>query len=322
MILRPAVLCPIDFSVASRGALRYAAAIAEHFCAQLTVMTVNDPLLEAAADTAYGTAWLPQDSHGELRRFVEHTFDGRPLRIQDLKSEVATGKPAPEILRIARERSCDLVVMSTHGLTGARKLFFGSTTERVLRETTVPVLVTPAGDLGPTQLTDVAQAVRRILAPVDFTAATPHQVEVARGIAEALDVPLVLAHVIEPLRFSGHPPAALPSVETERRDRAEGKLAVLTSTIPPRLKPEALLAYGDPAEELAKLGRDRQAGLIVIGLHSSPLAGPRMGSVTYRLLCLSTKLVLALPPVLDRTTSRSIRDLTAVPHEERTAADV
>ena len=35
-------------------------------------------------------------------------------------------------------RHCDLVVMSTHGLTGIRKLFFGATTERVLRETTVP----------------------------------------------------------------------------------------------------------------------------------------------------------------------------------------
>jgi hypothetical protein len=33
-----------------------------------------------------------------------------------------------------------------------------------------------------------------------------------------------------------------------------------------------------------------------MGLHGSPLAGPRMGSVTYRMLCLSSTLVLALPP--------------------------
>ena len=34
-----------------------------------------------------------------------------------------------------------------------------------------------------------------------------------------------------------------------------------------------------------------------MGLHSSPVLGPRMGSVTYRVLCLAHRLVLALPPV-------------------------
>src|SRR5207247_1358584 len=61
-------------------------------------------------------------------------------------------------------------------------------------------------------------------------------------------------------------------------------------------KPEMLIAYGEPAEEVAKVATDRNAGLIVMGLHSSPLLGPRMGSVTYRVLCLAHRLVLALPP--------------------------
>ena len=60
---------------------------------------------------------------------------------------------------------------------------------------------------------------------------------------------------------------------------------------------ESLVAFGDPAEEIAKLARERQAGLIVIGLHGSPMLGPRMGSVTYRVLCLAPALVLALPPM-------------------------
>jgi hypothetical protein len=33
-----------------------------------------------------------------------------------------------------------------------------------------------------------------------------------------------------------------------------------------------------------------------MGLHGSPMLGPRMGSVTYRLLCMSPTLVLAVPP--------------------------
>ena len=47
---RPTILCPIDFSIASRGALRYAIAIAEHFGARLTLLTVSDPLLNEAAE--------------------------------------------------------------------------------------------------------------------------------------------------------------------------------------------------------------------------------------------------------------------------------
>ena len=69
------------------------------------------------------------------------------------------------------------------------------------------------------------------------------------------------------------------------------------ATVPRHLHAEALVAYGDPAEEIAKVTRDRQAGLIVIGLHGSPMLGPRMGSVTYRVLCLAPALVLAVPPV-------------------------
>ena len=127
MNVRPSILCPIDFSEASAGALRYAAAIATHFATRLIVLAVEDPLLTEAMDLGTGVIWRPEDAP----------------TCALLEYEVAVGKPAPEILRVARERSCDLIVISTHGLTGVRKLFFGSTTERVLRETTRPVLVTP-----------------------------------------------------------------------------------------------------------------------------------------------------------------------------------
>ena len=49
-------------------------------------------------------------------------------------------------------------------------------------------------------------------------------------------------------------------------------------------------------QEVVKIARDRRAGLILIGLHASPGLGTHMGSVTYRVLCLATGLVLAVPP--------------------------
>src|SRR5205085_392815 len=203
-----------DFSDNARGALRYAAAVAAHFHTPLTLLAVNDPLLEEAAALTAGPAHLTEDTRRELERFFSHTFERPPKATDDVRLEVLSGKPAAEILRVSRERACDLIVMGSHGSTGFRKLFFGSTTERVLRETSVPVLVTPGNDPGPLQLHDVRHAVRRVLTPVDLSG----------GAA------------------------------------------------------------------------DRNAGLIVMGLHSSPLLGPRMGSVTYRVLCLAHRLVLALPP--------------------------
>lgn len=295
MIVRPSVLCPIDFSESSRGALRYAGAIAAHFGARLTLLAVNDPLLQEADEVA-GTSHLAEDTARELEKFFRSTFEHREHGIADVRLEVATGKPAPEILRVSHEHRCDIIVMSSHGLTGFRKMFFGSTTERVLRETTVPVLVTPGTDHGPAHLEDIQRAVRRVLAPVDLTAATAHQLRVSRGLAEALDVPILLLHVIEPVRASAAAQGRLAKVEAERRYRAEQELDRAVDDMPGRLKPEALVAYGEPAEEIAKVAADRDAGIIVMGLHSSPVLGPRMGSVTYRVLALAHRLVLALPP--------------------------
>jgi nucleotide-binding universal stress UspA family protein len=87
----------------------------------------------------------------------------------------------------------------------------------------------------------------------------------------------------------------LPNLEAERRDRAERQLESTLGSLT-SAKPELLIAYGEPAEEVAKVAADRNVGLIVMGLHSSPVLGPRMGSVTYRVLCLAHRLVLALPP--------------------------
>jgi nucleotide-binding universal stress UspA family protein len=233
----------------------------------------------------------------DIERFVAETFAARPHGVADVRLEVTTGKPAPEILRVSREKMCDLIVMSSHGLTGFRKLFFGSTTERVLRETSVPVLVTPGTDLGPDSLDDVRKVVRRVMAPVDLTPATPHQLRIARGLAEGLDVPLLVLHIVEPVRVTLSAQSRVPKVEAERRYRAEQNLKQALEDMPTRTKAEVLIAYGEPAEEIAKVSADRDAGIIVMGLHSSPVLGPRMGSVTYRVLCLAHRLVLALPPV-------------------------
>lgn len=305
MIVRPSILCPVDFSDASRGALRYAAAVAGHFGTRLIVMTVEDPLLTEALDLGAGVVWKPEDTQKELVDFAAKTFGDEAPHGVTLEYEVAVGKPAAEILRVSRERSCDLIVISTHGLTGMRKLFFGSTTERVLRETTRPVLITPAADPGRLRLEDMKTIIRRILVPVDLSPSSAHQVGIARGLAEAIGVPLIVSHVVEPIRSRLTARLHLGGVEANRRAIAEEGLGAFVSKLPSSVHAEGLVTYGDPAEEIAKLARDRQAGLIVMGLHGSPLLGPRMGSVTYRVLCLAASTVLAIPPAQAKVQGQS-----------------
>jgi nucleotide-binding universal stress UspA family protein len=314
MNIRPSILCPIDYSDASATALRYAAAIAEHFFTRLIVLSVEDPLLTSAMSLESGVQWTPRVSETEIASFVSTAFRDDTATLAMCEYEAAVGKPAVEILRVARERSCDLIVMSSHGTTGARKLFFGSTTERVLRETHVPVLVTPPANPGRVHIEEAKQLLGRIVVPVDLSPTSAYQTRVAGGLADALNVPLVLLHVIEPARSHLLARFHLTGLESNRRVAAEESLDGLLAVIPPKVRQttEALIVSGDPAEEAAKVIHDRHAGLVVMGLHGSPLIGPRMGSVTYRMLSLSPTLVLALPPRLTHCSTR-IPALTSSP---------
>lgn len=290
----PSILCPVDFSDASRGALRYGAALAEHFRAPLAVMTVTHPLLAEAAAMETSDAQCTADTLDALRRFFTESID-RSLTGASVTFETAVGKPEQEILRVARERGADLIVISSHGLTGFRKLFFGSTTERVLRETDVPVLIVPGDDRGPRSVAEAAPGVRRILAPVLLPPVSGGHLAVVRAIAETLAAPALLLHVVEPLRaVLPHSDRYLARVERERRLRAEVELEQLAADAG-GAKPEALIAYGEPSEEIVKVARDRRVGLIVMGLQSSPEGGAHIGSVTYRVLCAAGRPVLALP---------------------------
>jgi nucleotide-binding universal stress UspA family protein len=292
------VLCPVDFSEPSRTALRYGAMVAAESGANLSLLTVNDPLLAEAADMINGSGSLDAEAIAETRRFFDDTFSGR---VPDVRAEfaVATGRSEIEILRLATEGAVGLIVMSSRGATGIRKLFLGSITERVLRAANVPVLVTEPDDPGPQTPDDARELVRRILVPVDLTGAMDHQMRVAHLLAAFFGVSrLLVAHVVEPVRavVPGHVHAA--NVDSERRDRAERRLRGLAAAFPPPATPmESLVVFGDPAEEIAKIASDRRSGLIVMALHGSAESPPRMGSVTYRVLCITKGLVLAVPPM-------------------------
>ena len=289
---RPTVLCPIDLSDRSSSALCYAAAIADHFGARMLVLAVDRPLLVAAADD--GGLSLPQTTAHELRCFMSSSVS-LPSGPATTDVTVTIGTPGSEILRVAKESEAELIVMSTRRRSGVRKMFLGSTTERVLRDTTVPVLVTPDERVRVPSLPDLAREIGQVLAPVDLTSSSRHQVSVAAGLASALSVPLLLAHILEPVPGrASQSVAATHDFDVRRRANAEAGLSELARSVPE--EPKTLVLAGDPSEEIAKLAEIRGTGLIVMGLHASDELGPRMGSVTYRVLCHTHCLTLALPP--------------------------
>jgi nucleotide-binding universal stress UspA family protein len=141
------ILCPVDFSAHSERALGYAIDLAALVGAQLTVVTVVDAFLDAASQAAGARPALSAQTQEELRALLSRVDASRTPHGR-LAIAVDVGEPARKILDQARECSADLIVMGTQGLEGARRLMFGSTTEKVLREATVPVLAVPA-DLAP-----------------------------------------------------------------------------------------------------------------------------------------------------------------------------
>jgi nucleotide-binding universal stress UspA family protein len=288
------LLCPVDFSDSSRFALRTAAIIAEHLGAHLTVVTVDDPLLAQVA--AQVTPSLTGATESELQRFAAAAMmDVSAPPAERTHLIVAVGQPAPLILQSARDAGANLIVMSSQGRSGARKMFFGSTAERVLRDTTLPVLIT-RGDGASGSATTALDQSGPVVVPVDLGDGAPEHLGVASGVATALAAPLVLMHVLEPV-FVQEAIALAFGLDEVRRRTARERLAEVAAGIPATISVETLLAAGQPAEEIAKAADDRQARLIVVGLRAAGAPGSRLGSVTYRVLCLSRVTVLALPPV-------------------------
>ena len=82
----------------------------------------------------------------------------------------------------------------------------------------------------------------------------------------------------------------------DRRVAAEDQLNETMQGVTGPPGTETMIVSGDPAEEIVKLTDARRANLIVMGLYSPDSSGPRMGSVTYRVVALTRTLVLAVPP--------------------------
>ena len=82
---------------------------------------------------------LPSEADKELLRAELSRLQPRDPKVR-VEHLLQAGEPVEEILRVAREGPCDLIVMGTHGRTGLSRLLMGSVAEAVVRTASCPVV--------------------------------------------------------------------------------------------------------------------------------------------------------------------------------------
>ncbi len=134
------ILHPTDFSEHADLAFHQACTQAKEHRAELIVLHVGPSNVATSESEA---VVLPSEHDKQLLR--EQL--GR-LQPQDPNIRVAhrfeAGDVAEEILRVAREIHCDLIVMGTHGRSRLSRLLMGSVAEAVVRKASCPVMIVPA----------------------------------------------------------------------------------------------------------------------------------------------------------------------------------
>jgi nucleotide-binding universal stress UspA family protein len=137
------ILVPTDFSKWSRNALTYGVAFAEKFGAEIHLLHVVQDLalfIPEAVMMAPPMAPPVEQFISSARAALERVVQDLALPALRIVPEVAEGVPFTEIVRCAREKDIDLIVMGTHGHTGLAHMLLGSVAEKVVRKAPCPVL--------------------------------------------------------------------------------------------------------------------------------------------------------------------------------------
>jgi len=137
------ILSPIDFSSHSHEALDTAADLAKQFGSQLLLAHAVPAITKLPSATSiFHEAEFEQELHKDAEQRLKKLAEGLEEKGLQVRTEVGIANDvAMEILRMAEHGKADLIVISTHGMTGWHKLVFGSVTEKVVRLASCPVLV-------------------------------------------------------------------------------------------------------------------------------------------------------------------------------------
>jgi nucleotide-binding universal stress UspA family protein len=250
------ILFATDFSLHSNAALPYALGIAHQFGAKLFGAHVlsSDDFLYPAPEAWPAQLQQEQRLGEEVVARLEEQLRGVPHQALSGVGNVWT-----VVQRLVREHDIDLIVVGSHGRTGARKLLMGSVAEKIFRQASCPVLT--VGPKVAEQDNSVAE-LNRVLLATDFGKASSAAASYAVSLAREHQARLSLLHVLEPSR----PGALSPEPASDLLFRR------LQELVPPDAQllspPDYFIQFGLPADRILQFSCAHEIDLIVIGVHS------------------------------------------------------
>ncbi len=295
------VVVATDLSPTSLQALPYAAGFARPFGARVTLLHVDE--LES---------WPTRPSR-ELNDYLERVAETRRKRLEDARQTLArygaraqvevlsSASPGEAILEWATDANADLLVVMRRSASEDRTLFIGSTSERVMRGASVPVLVVHEHVQGAAPPPDHAVDYRKIVTSTDFSRDSRRGLDAALALADRLDAQVELVHVLQKPTLvpamPGEPPLFLPHDTTDEfRAYYEAELGKLSEQLGTDRLVHTLRVGGNIGVTLTEAASEGDADLIVIPSHGKgALRTALFGSTARRVVKLARVPVLVLP---------------------------
>ncbi len=293
MITINRILCPVDFFPASGAAVTYAKNLASKYSARIHLLHVIAPVLPANHEFAFDiveiTKQLEEAARTRMTALAERAkAAGVPCDI-----ETRVGDVYDEIKKAIEAEKPEFVVMGTHGRRGFERWFMGSTTEKLLRHSPVPLLTINASGESSAE-TQGSSGFRRILVTTDFSAGTPDALAYAFSVARENESQITLLHVVQDdvADLSGrYRDSLFRDVEKRLHDRvpAEREISCQVNT---------RIETGVPYRVILKLLEDEKIDLLVMNVHGKGMVERALvGSTAERAVRAASCPVMLIPPI-------------------------
>ena len=289
MISIKTILCPVDFFPASDAAVSYAAGLAANYEAGIHLVHVITPLpvmpYEYAIDTSPIMKSMQDTAKAELQDLAAR-IKGAGVFVDH---EVRAGDVYEEIKRSIEIVKPQIVVMGTHGRRGVERWFMGSTTERLLRHSPVPLItISGAGEKPGTP------RFRRILVTTDFSEGTADALAYAFSVAQENESQITLLHVV-------HDVAADVSGKY-RESLMQGVQKQLDDLVPVEATTwcdvNTNVEAGVPYRIILRVLEDQKIDLLVMNIHGKGMLDRALlGSTAERVVRVAPCPVMLIPPL-------------------------
>lgn len=299
------ILVTTDFSGQSLPAVRYALALGGKTGASVTLLNV----VETASSLSGMEALVLARTDAEVAALAGKQLEA--LARRESKGEgkittvVRTGQPFHEIALAAGERAADLIVIATHGHTGLKRVWLGSTAERVVRHAPCPVLTVPTRELPRRPGPASPFRLKKILVPIDFSNLSKDALPYATLLARQFEAEIVLLHVVQSFPIDRLLGAELisqtmvPAIQQAGKDLARLAADLGKST---GVKVSAVVREGTPHEAICQEAKSLGADLVVLTTHGyTGLKHVWLGSTAERVVRYVTCPVLAVRELIRKT---------------------